>query len=239
MIYNRKVLAIIPARGGSKGIPKKNIVNVAGKPLIQYTIDEAKKSKYIDEIHVSTDDQEIAQIVEKYGTKILRLRPKHLAQDDSRTIDVILDVINYYKSLNKYFDIVILLQPTQPLRKTFHIDESLGLFIKNNEQSLVSVSLVEEHPILMRQINSQGLLETLLHKNSTVRRQDFEPYYIVNGAIYINKVSELTDKVSLNDNIYPYIMDRKYHIDIDSYSDLKMFELLLYNQPNNIMKETY
>jgi CMP-N-acetylneuraminic acid synthetase len=233
MIHNKKVLAIVPARGGSKGIPKKNIVKVAGKPLIQYTIEEAKKSKYIDEIHVSTDDLEIAHVVENYGTKIMRLRPKNLALDDSRTIDVILDVVNYYKTLKKSFDIVVLLQPTQPLRKAFHIDEALELFINNNEISVVSVSLVEEHPILVRKINNQGLLEPLLNKNSTVRRQDFEPYYIVNGAIYINKVCELTDNLSLNDNLCPYIMDRKFHIDIDSYNDLRMFELLLKEQLSN------
>lgn len=227
MINNKKVLAIIPARGGSKGIPNKNIIEVDGKPLIHYTIDAAKRSKYIDEIHVSTDSQMIAKVVEKYGISIKRLRPNKLAQDTSKTIDVLIDVIDFYEEENCYFDVVILLQPTQPLRKAFHIDEALEVYIENNEESVVSVSLVEEHPILMRSIKETGQLKPLLKESSTVRRQDFQPFYIVNGAIYVNKAMELTADISLNDNLRPYIMEREYHIDIDTYRDIQMFELLL------------
>lgn len=227
MIAGKKVLAIIPARGGSKGIPGKNIIKVANKPLIQYTIEAAHHSKYIDEIHISTDDKQIAEIVSQLGFNIPRLRPIELARDDSKTIDVVMDVLNYYHSLNASYDFVILLQPTQPLRKTQHIDEAIEKLFSTNQESLVSVTLVEEHPILMRQIDEEGQLKTLLQQNSTVRRQDFQPFYIVNGAIYINKVETLNPNTSLNDNVIPYIMDRKYHIDIDTMEDLKRFELLL------------
>ncbi len=227
MIEKKKVLAIIPARGGSKGIPRKNIIKIEGKPLIQYTIDAAKASKYIDEVHVSTDDEEIASVVSKLGLIVKRLRPEHLAQDESKTIDVMIDVLDYYKKQNIGFDIVVLLQPTQPLRKAFHIDEALEKFLDHNEESVVSVSLVDEHPILMREINESGKLHPLLNASSTVRRQDFTPFYIVNGAIYVNKASELTLNTSLNDNFRPYVIDRRYHVDIDTYKDLKMFELLL------------
>lgn len=227
MIQEKKVLAIIPARGGSKGIPKKNIIKVGGKPLIQYTIEAAKASKYIDEIHISTDDVKIASIVNRLGLYVNRLRPKHLAQDDSKTIDVMIDVLDYYNKQNIRFDIVVLLQPTQPLRKSFHIDEAIEKYLEFNEESVVSVSLVNEHPILMRKINEFGTLLPLLNETSTIRRQDFTPFYIVNGAVYINKVNELTSNTSLNDNLRPYIMDGRYHVDIDTYNDLKMFELLL------------
>jgi len=227
MIQEKKVLAIIPARGGSKGIPKKNIIKVGGKPLIQYTIEAAKASKYIDEIHISTDDVEIVSTVNGLGLHINRLRPKHLAQDNSKTIEVMIDVLDYYNKQNIKFDIVVLLQPTQPLRKSFHIDEAIEKYLEFNEESVVSVSLVNEHPILMREINEFGTLLPLLNETSTIRRQDFTPFYIVNGAVYINKVNELTSNTSLNDNLRPYIMDRRYHVDIDTYNDLKMFELLL------------
>lgn len=227
MISGKKILAIIPARGGSKGIPGKNIINIAGKPLIQYTIEAATKSMYIDEIHISTDDIKIASVVEALGIKVNRLRPSRLAQDDSKTIEVVIDVLNYYRSLKNHYDYMILLQPTQPLRQAYHIDEAIEEFHESGEDSLVSVSLVEEHPILMRKINENGLLKPLLQQNSTVRRQDFPKYYIVNGAIYINKIETINLNTSLNDNLIPYIMDRKYHIDIDTFKDLKQFELLL------------
>lgn len=224
MINGKRILAIIPARGGSKGIPGKNIIQVAGKPLIQYTIEAANASKYIDEIHVSTDDSKIASIVENLEIHINRLRPSKLAQDNSKTIDVVIDVLNYYQSLNNYYDFMILLQPTQPLRQSFHIDEAIEKFYESNEDSLVSVCLVEEHPILMRQISENGKLQPLLQQSSTVRRQEFQPFYLVNGAIYINKVESINVNTSLNDNLIPYIMDRKYHVDIDVVEDLINFE---------------
>lgn len=227
MIYGKRILAIIPARGGSKGIPKKNIIKVLGKPLIQYTIDAAIGSQYIDEIHVSTDDLNIVNTVNELGINISRLRPSELAQDKSKTIEVVIDVINYYKDLNINFDYMVLLQPTQPLRKAFHIDEAIEKMIESDKDSLVSVSLVDEHPILMRQITESGMLEPILQQSSTVRRQDFQPFYIVNGAIYINKIEMLDLNTSLNDNLVPYIMDRQYHIDIDTFEDLYRFEQIL------------
>lgn len=228
MINEKKVLAIIPARGGSKGIPKKNIIDVLGKPLIQYTLDEAKKSKYIDEIHISTDSAEIADKIKLLGFHIERFRPLELAQDDSKTIDVLIDVLIYYKSIGKVFDIVILLQPTQPLRKVGHIDEALEHYIRNGEQGVVSVSLVNQHPILIRTIDSNGYLCNILNIESTVRRQDFDDFYIVNGAIYINNSSEILAGVSLNDNRVPYVMKNDYeNIDIDEPKDLEILEQIL------------
>ncbi|MFJ7825286.1 cytidylyltransferase domain-containing protein [Psychrobacillus sp. NPDC096623] len=225
MINDKKLLAVIPARGGSKGIPGKNIIPVNGKPLIQYTIDTAKNSKYIDEIHVSTDDSKIAAVSEKCGIKVPRLRPNHLAQDDSKSIEVLIDTIQYYQTIGRTFDYVILLQPTQPLRQTFHIDEAIELIYKKRATSLVSVSIVHEHPILMRQIDSTGNLVSLIKTNSTVRRQELPSFYIVNGAIYINEINDIFNlNTSLNDNILPYIMDEKYHVDIDGYEDLQEFE---------------
>lgn len=225
MYKAKRFLAIIPARGGSKGIHKKNIVVVNGKHLIQYTIDEAKKSKYIDKILVSTDDEEIGNISIKCGAEVPFLRPKELAQDDTKTIYSIIYTIKKLKEIGHEYDYVIVLQPTQPLRKSFHIDESIEKIVECNEDNLVSISPVTEHPILMKTIKEDGNLQNLLGNSSDVRRQDFQQVYKVNGAIYINKInSKFNNSVSLNDNKLPYIMDKKYDLDIDENVDLDIFK---------------
>lgn len=228
MYENKKILAVIPARAGSKGIPDKNIIDVIGRPLIDFSIREALNSKYIDRVIVSTDSEEIAEISRKCGAHIPFLRPKRLAEDHSKTIDVLIDLINRLSSMENNYDYLILLQPTQPLRKAFHIDEAIEIIINNNYKSLLSVSLVDDHPILIRTINNEGILENILSTNSTVRRQDFPRYYKVNGAIYINKIdADLNENTSLNDNLYPYIMDKKYDLDIDEPFDLELLKLKL------------
>lgn len=228
MYKDKTFLAIIPARGGSKGIPRKNIINVNGKPLIQYTIDEAKKSKYIDKIIVSTEDQEIADVALSCGAEIPFIRTEDLSKDTSKSIDVVLDAIYKLNALGYKYDYVILLQPTQPLRKSFHIDQAVEKIIEYNEDSLLSISEVREHPILMKTIDENGRLQSLLNKSSDVRRQEFEKIYIVNGAIYINKINEkLNKETSLNDNRLAYVMDKKYNLDIDEPEDLSLLKLRL------------
>lgn len=228
MYKNKRILAVIPARGGSKGIPEKNIVEIEGRPLIDYSISEALKSKYIDRIIVSTESDKISEVSKRCGADVPFLRPQHLAGDDSKTIDVIIDLIGRLSKMGNNYDYVLLLQPTQPLRKAHHIDEAISLVIDNNYKSLVSVNLVNEHPILIRTIDSQGKLKNLLELNSTVRRQDFPSYYKVNGAIYINKIdNDFNENTSLNDNLYPYIMHRDYDIDIDEPFDLEILKIKL------------
>lgn len=233
MYKGKRFLAIIPARGGSKGIPRKNIKNINGKPLIQYTIDEAKGSKYLDKIIVSTDDEEIAEVALHCGAEVPFLRPKELAQDGSKTIDTLIHVLKELNSMMDNYNYLVLLQPTQPMRKSWHIDEAIESIIEKDEESLVSVSLVNENPILTRTINKYGTLEKILNINSTVRRQDFPKYYKVNGAIYINKIdSNFNENTSLNDNKLAYVMDKAYDVDIDEEIDIEMFELMLNKQKN-------
>ncbi|CAM2819606.1 acylneuraminate cytidylyltransferase family protein [Hathewaya histolytica] len=228
MYYNKTFLAIIPARGGSKGIYKKNIVKIKGKPLIQYTIDEAKKSKYLDRVIVSTEDEEISRISRTIGAEVPFLRPKYLAQDKSKVIDSIIYTINKFEENGFKYDYVVLLQPTQPLRLAYHIDEAIEKIVKKNEDSLVSISEVKEHPILMRTLDENERTISLLNVNSTVRRQEFPKMYKVNGAIYINKInSNLNKDTSMNDNILAYIMEKEYDLDIDDAIDLQMFKLNL------------
>lgn len=228
MTKSNKILAIIPARAGSKGIKNKNIMNLNGKPLIAYTIESALKSKYIKDVIVSTDGQQIKNISLKYGAKVPFMRPKHLATDTSKTINTVIHCIDEMKKRGFEYDYVIVLQPTQPLRQVYHIDEAINMLINSDKDSLVSVSKVDDHPLLIRKIDEKHILYRLINENSTKRRQDFEDYYKVNGAIYINKVNEnLNLNTSLNDNELGYIMSKKFNIDIDEDLDLEIASLLI------------
>ena len=227
MINNLKVLALIPARGGSKGIKDKNIVDVCGKPLIAYSIDAAKRSKYVDDIVVTTDSEKIKEVAEKYGADVPFLRPNELATDNSKTIDAVIHAVNTLKESGQNYDILILLQPTCPLRTTEDIDNSLELFVSKGCVALVSVNKVKEHPILMRKINEDGMMDNLLNIPSTIRRQDMPPIYKVNGSIYINLIKELSNNTSLNDNPLAYITDNEHSIDIDNLDDVERVKNIL------------
>ncbi|HEY4600594.1 MAG TPA: acylneuraminate cytidylyltransferase family protein [Cerasibacillus sp.] len=230
-MYNDKTfLAVIPARGGSKGIPRKNIIKINKKPLIQYTIDAALSSKYLDDIIVSTDDKEIATISRDLGASVPYLRPKHLATEQSPTIETLIHVIEGQKKLGRTYDYVVTLQPTQPLRQARHINEAIEKIIYYNADSLTSVSKVMEHPILMRTLMKNDQLKNILNMNSTVRRQDFSEIYKVNGAIYINKTSCMNSETSLNDNKLAYIMENIYDLDIDEPSDINLFKWMIENK---------
>ncbi|MEH7503782.1 acylneuraminate cytidylyltransferase family protein [Neobacillus drentensis] len=228
MYKGKTFLVIIPARGGSKGIPNKNIIDVEGKPLIKYTIDAAIESKYVDRIVVSTDSEVIAKVSVESGAEVPFLRPAALSTDSAKTIDALIHAVNTLKEQGSTYDYLVLLQPTQPLRQSYHIDEAIEKIVEIGTDSLVSLSPVHEHPILMRTINKQGMVSNLLKTSSTVRRQDFPDYYKVNGSIYINKINEKFDEnLSLNDNKLSYIMEEKYDIDIDEPFDLEVFKLKL------------
>ena len=226
MYDGKKVLALIPARGGSKGIKDKNIIDLCGKPLIQYTIDAAKKSKYIDDIVVSTDSEKIATISKKCGAEVPFMRPIELAQDKSKSIDAVVHAVETLKKYGRFYDCVVFLQPTQPLRDTEDIDGAINTFYQHGRQSLISVAEVVNHPLLIRTIEN-GKLKNLLNQNSSVRRQDMPKFYCVNGCIYINGIEEINQELSQNDNCIPYVMDVKHSVDIDEYDDLLEAEFYL------------
>lgn len=232
MIRGRKIIALIPARGGSKGIKDKNIVLLKGKPLIQYSIDAAKNSKYIDRIIVSTDSKKIAEVAKSLGAEVPFLRPVELASDNSKTIEVVLHAVHWLEDNQSSYDALVLLQPTQPLRTSGDIDDAIEKYLNNGENSLVSVCKVSDNPILIRTIDDSGLLVNLLDRNSTIRRQDMPEYYKVNGAIYINKIEDLKVETSFNDNTVPYIMREDHSVDIDDISDLDMAEWIMSKNQN-------
>lgn len=223
MIEGKRVLALIPARGGSKGIKNKNIIDLCGKPLISYTIEAARASKYIDDVIVSTDSQLIGQVSIKYGAEVPFLRPDELASDTASTLSVVLHSIETLDSMNRQYDILVLLQATSPLRTTEDIDGALEQFEKIAEKDVVAVSIVNDPPILIRTIEN-GVMQNLIKTDSSVRRQDMMPYYRVNGSIYINSVSQLNNLTSFNDNPIPYIIAKSHAVDIDEYVDLKVAE---------------
>ena len=216
-----KILAIIPARGGSKEIPGKNIKELNGKPLMAYTIEEALKCPEIDRVVVSTDSKEIAQVAEKSGAEVPFMRPAQLAADTSKTIDAVWDALD---RLEEDYEYVVLLQPTSPLRLAEDITGAIQKAVETGKD-VVSVSKVQDPPVLMRQMDENGELTPLLTEGSTVRRQDMKPWYRVNGSVYVNKVERLTKTTSFNDNPAGYEIPRERSLDIDEPED---FELASY-----------
>ena len=223
MFKDERYLAIIPARGGSKGIPRKNVKLLKGKPLIAYSIEAALASSYIDSVIVSTDDDEIAETSKRCGAEVIK-RPKELASDTAAIIDSLLHIISV---IDAKYDVLVLLQPTSPLRMAIHIDEAIELYGASSSDSLASISLVQDSPVLIRELMHDDSLIPLLQGSSTIRRQDMKEYYRINGAIYINKISILNINSSLNDNKIGYVMERMYSLDIDDSMDLMIADKLL------------
>lgn len=234
MIDGKKIIALIPARGGSKGIKDKNIFEIEGKPLIAYTIDEAKKSRYIDEIIVSTDSEKIKKVSLDYGASAPFIRPGDLSTDKAATIDVVIHALNYLKDKNMKYDYLVLLQPTSPLRKVMDIDEAIKTFANNGERGLASVSKVSDSPILIRNLDeNSGKMKRLIDIKSSIRRQDMPVFYRINGAIYINLINEISENTSLNDNECYYVMSREHSVDIDEYVDIEIAKYYLGKEKEN------
>lgn len=227
MIENKKVLAIIPARGGSKGIPKKNIKAVSGKPMINYTIEAAKECDYIDKVIVSTDDEEIAEISMKEGAIVPFLRPDELATDDAELIDVVMHAIEFYERKAERYDIIVLLQPTSPLRTSEDLQKALEYYMRKGEKSLLSISEVSEHPVIMRQFNGENELEKMVEEDGDGNPPESKKYYKVNGAIFINSMSELSEKTRFEDNVMGYVLSKEHGIDIDAPEDVVVAEYYL------------
>lgn len=241
MLLDNRILGIIPARGGSKGIPKKNIFPVNHKPLIYYSISEALKSAYIDRLIVTTDDDEIAAISKKYGAEVPFVRPANISSDTSSSEEVIAHTLNWVKENGQgEFDYFILLQPTSPLRRRLHIDEAIEKIVQNKPvTSLISISPVKEHPYLMKRITEEGALTGYTQgfaKNP--RRQDLPQLYYPNGAIYISRVEPFLSTMSLTDGLTTYyLMEKKYSIDIDDYLDVRIAEIMLESENPHLPKK--
>lgn len=224
-----KIIAIIPARGGSKGLPGKNIKLLAGKPLIAWTIERAKKSKYIDELIVNTDSKEIARVAKKYGAKVPFLRPKELAQDKSSVYDVIFHTLDWFKKNGSEFEIVILLEPTSPLRKEKDIDNAIKLFLKNYKQadSLVSVGEIHlENPSITLKMDKKYIKNYM--KTDFSRRQELSKAYFPYGVIYLSKTEALKKYGKFyQKRTLPYLIERWQNYEIDDTYDFICTEAVL------------
>lgn len=223
----KDTLIIIPARGGSKGLPGKNIKPLNGKPLICYTIDAAREVVDDTNICVSTDDKKIISVVEEYGLKVPFIRPFILASDSASTYEVLLHALDYYEGINKKFKQIILLQPTSPLRQGRHIKEALELYSDKIEM-VVSVKATKSNPYyVLFEETKEGYLEKS-KKSSFKTRQDCPKVWEYNGAIYIINVIALRKySIGLFTKIIKYVMDNMSSIDIDDEIDFKMTEFLL------------
>ena len=222
-----EIVAIIPARGGSKGIPRKNVKQLFGKPLIVWTIEHAKKSRYIGRITVSTEDKEISEISKKCGAEVIE-RPEELAKDETPTIDVIFHVLRVIKAENFEPGLVVLLQPTSPLRNAQDIDNAIELFLKNDCESVVSVCEVEHSLYWSFEIENRYLKPIFGGKYLNMRRQDLPKVYTPNGAIYVSTPEILWKYKSFYcSKTIPYIMPPERSVDIDNEIDFMLAELLM------------
>lgn len=231
MIGNKTVIAIIPARGGSKGVKRKNLKELGDKPLINWTIEEAKKSKYIDKVIVSTEDNEIGEVAEKSRTCVIK-RPIELALDNSPTIDSIVYTLDKLKKKKYIPNYVVLLQCTSPFRTSRHIDEAIEFFNDNKEKadSLISVVLEKNVPYWLKFIDDNGFLKDFIKydKKKFTRRQDFKKIYRLNGAIYMSKIDKIYENKSFeSEKTISYVMDEKSSIDIDTEEDFEYAEFIL------------
>ena len=225
------ILAIIPARGGSKGVPRKNIRPLAGRPLIGWTIAAALAAKGLDRVVVSTEDEEIADIARALGAEVPFLRPAELAADTSSTLDVLRHVVAELERRDGYRpDAVMTLQPTSPLRSPAHIDEAAALFVADPQaESLVSFVEVPHifHPRSVMKRDASGYMVPYLDDPQPTRRQDKEPVFARNGAaIYITRTACL-DRFVFGGRLLAYMMDEAHSLDIDTEADLARAEAIL------------
>nr|WP_317200233.1 acylneuraminate cytidylyltransferase family protein [uncultured Psychrobacter sp.] len=222
-------IAIIPARGGSKRLPRKNVKLLRGKPLIGWTIEAALKSNVFDHVFVSTDDMEIANISKDFGAEVPFLRPMALASDTATTNDVVTHLVEWFeKKYKKEVNMIAILQPTSPLRSAKHISEAVQLMQTKGAKAIVSVCKLE-HPIqFCNKLGVDGSMNGFIDIKNIKRTQDLEPHYRLNGAIYIF----IRDYIGQLDTIYregtyAYLMSNELSIDIDLEFDFKLARFLL------------
>lgn len=218
-------LFVIPARGGSKGLPGKNIKELCGKPLIAYSIDVARE--FVDDEHicVSTDSEEIKQVVESYGLYVPFLRPDYLASDTATTNDVLVHAVNFFKEQGFEYKKLVLLQPTSPLRTSQDVQGALELY--RNDIDMV-VSVMKSHaPAVLCSENKDGFVELVYNKNAAGRHQ-LQDMYEFNGAVYVINVQALLNKgLAKFTKRVKYVMSKEHSVDIDDIYDFKLVETIL------------
>lgn len=233
------VLALITARGGSKGIPGKNIADLAGKPLIAWTIEAAMGAAAVSRVIVSTDDAAIAAVSERWGAEVPFLRPAELAADASPHLPVLLHALAWVEEHDaRSYEYILLLQPTSPLRTTGDIESAVKLALDQQADGVVSVCPAHPHPFLSRRITDDGRLEEFAPRpKGYLARQTLPPAYMLNGAIYLVRSDVLTTRQTFyTENTFAYVMPPERSLDIDTPWDLYLANLILrdrYEQASN------
>jgi CMP-N,N'-diacetyllegionaminic acid synthase len=227
LVANLNILVVIPARGGSKGIPGKNIISFAGKPLICYTIEAALKSKYLRRVIVSTDDSEIAKIAKDCGAEVPFIRPPNLSQDDTPSVSVVKHAVNIIEeSQSCLFDFVVLLQPTSPLRDERYIDLAIEKMLETRADSVISVCKVKQHPFWNFVAQDDRLYSLLPNCDKSFQRQELLQTYAPNGAVYVVRRSVLfVENTVFGKDLRGIIMPSEGSIDIDDYYDWFLAEM--------------
>lgn len=228
-----KNIAIIPARSGSKGLPDKNIKMLAGKPMLAYTIEAALESGCFDEVHVSTDSGDYAEIARKYGAHVPFLRENNLATDSAGTWDVVKWILaKYRESEQRQFDYMAILQPTSPLRMAYHIREAFQLKEDKKAKMIVSVCEAEHSPLWMNTLPEDHNLNQFINlEKLSAFRQGLPKFYRINGAIYLGDTEYVKNRINYYDQeTYAYIMDKVSSIDIDDIFDFHFAEYLMTNK---------
>ncbi len=229
MYNDRKILAIIPARGASKGLPGKNIKELGGKPLIAWTIEQARQSRYLDNCILSSDSDQIISIAGKYGAKAPFVRPKELAADSSLMIDFVLHAIDWFKGNDQTYDIIVVLQPTSPLRAAEDIDKAIEFLFIKNAKAIISVCQTDHHPYWCGTLPENHCMSDFLKPEALNKpRQMLPVFYSLNGAVYVSCAEYLKKKKSFfTEETYAYIMPRERSIDIDTELDFNIAETLI------------
>ena len=226
MIQGRSILAIIPARGGSKGVPRKNLREIAGKPLIAWAIEAGKKSHCIDRLILSSDDPEIISLARSWSCEVPFVRPAELARDETPGIDPVLHVLSV---LPEKYDYIMLLQPTSPLRLAEDIDGCMETCLRHQAPACVTVTEVDQSPFWMYRLDASRHLAPLMDQKSLPAcRQDLPKIYILNGAVYVAQTAWLQQqRTFLTNETVGHIMPRERSLDVDTELDLKICESLI------------
>lgn len=232
MINGKRVIAIIPARGGSKGLPGKNIKELCGKPLIAWSIEAGLASQYIDEVMVTTDSDEIAGIARDFGATVPFIRPAELASDTATSFDTVKHAIDFYQDeLNKTFDYIVLLEPTSPLRDKNDIDKSIEQLLSNpNAMAIVGICKTEsQNPAFLVKKNNHDFLVGYENKDMKVlRRQDINDVFFFEGSVYVSQIDALLHKKTFyHEHTVGYIVPKWKSFEIDDIDDFIMVEALL------------
>ncbi|MDX1796843.1 MAG: acylneuraminate cytidylyltransferase family protein [Hydrogenovibrio sp.] len=230
MTQQANILALIPARGGSKGLVGKNLYPILDKPLLQYTIDEAQKSQHITQLMMSSEDAEINRYAESLGVSVDYVRPASLAEDHTTTAEAVLHALDWLEAKAALPDAIVLLQPTSPLRTAQEMDSAIEQFLASDKQSLVSVQPMKEHPFKCVQKNGHDWQYLAQPEEFVSRRQDYtNDYYVINGAIYIVTPQWLREKgeFTAEGESELFVMDPISGVDIDDLSDVFQVEALL------------